>query len=73
VRKYAEENNLSSHPLFSKGYRSIGCASCTIVIGLNDDERAGRGKIECWLHIEMIKHKEIAQVKQDFELDPLVE
>ena len=73
VKKYAEENNLPVHPLFEKGYRSIGCAPCTIAIGLNDDERAGRwsgrGKTECGLHTEMFKHKEISEVKQDFQLD----
>ena len=73
VKKYSEENSLPSHPLFEKGYRSIGCAPCTIAIGLNDDERAGRwsgrGKIECGLHTDMFKHREISEVKQDFQLD----
>lgn len=77
VKKYVEENKLPSHPLFEKGYRSIGCAPCTIAIGLNDDERAGRwsgrGKIECGLHTEMFKHKALAEVKQDFHINPLVE
>jgi len=73
VQRYSEENNLPAHPLFEKGYRSIGCAPCTIAIGLNDDERAGRwsgrGKIECGLHTEMFRHREISEVKQDFQLD----
>lgn len=73
VKKYSEENSLPSHPLLEKGYRSIGCAPCTIAIGINDDERAGRwsgrGKIECGLHTEMFKHRELAEVKQDFQLD----
>ena len=73
VKKYSEENDLPTHPLFEKGYRSIGCAPCTIAIGLNDDERAGRwsgrGKTECGLHTEMFKHREISEVKQDFQLD----
>jgi len=73
VKKYSEENNLPSHPLLEKGYRSIGCAPCTIAIGINDDERAGRwsgrGKTECGLHTDMFKHREISEVKQDFQLD----
>ena len=73
VEKYSEENNLPVHPLWEKGYRSIGCAPCTIAVGLNEDERAGRwygrGKIECGLHTEMFKHRELSEVKQDFQLD----
>jgi len=73
VTRYAQENNLPSHPLFDKGYRSLGCAPCTVAIGVNDDERAGRwtgrGKIECGLHTDMFKHKDISEVKQDFQLD----
>lgn len=77
VKKYSEENNLPPHPLLEKGYRSIGCAPCTVAIGLNDNERAGRwsgrDKIECGLHTDMFKHREISEVKQDFQLNPLVE
>ena len=73
VKRYAEENQLPSHPLFEKGYRSVGCAPCTVAIGSNDDERAGRwlgrGKVECGLHTEMFQHKNISEVKQDFHLD----
>jgi len=73
VMRYVEEHNLPTHPLFEKGYRSIGCAPCTIAIGVNDDERAGRwagrGKIECGLHTEMFRHKDIAEVKQEFQLE----
>lgn len=73
VKKYMEENNLPSHPLLEKGYRSIGCAPCTIAIGVSDDERAGRwagrGKTECGLHTEMFKHKDISEVKKEFRLD----
>ena len=73
VKRYIEENQLPSHPLFEKGYRSVGCAPCTVAIGLNDDERdgrwRGRGKTECGLHTEMFQHKDISEVKQDFHLD----
>lgn len=57
VQDYIREHNLSSHPLFEKGYRSIGCKPCTRAVKLDEDERAGRwegkGKTECGLHTEM--------------------
>jgi phosphoadenosine phosphosulfate reductase len=62
VKRYTAEHNLPEHPLFEIGYRSVGCAPCTIAIGANDDERAGRwagrGKVECGLHTDMFKLKE---------------
>ena len=73
IRRYMEENNLPAHPLYEQGYRSMGCAPCTIAVGVNDDERAGRwagrGKIECGLHTEMFRKKDIAEVKQEFHTD----
>lgn len=61
VKNYLEENNLPKHPLYEKGYRSISCSPCTIVIGVNDDERAGRwagrGIEECGLHSDMFLNK----------------
>lgn len=73
VQRYAEENHLPSHPLLAKGYRSVGCAPCTVAIGVNDDERAGRwqgrSKIECGLHTDMFKHKDFSKLKNDFETD----
>lgn len=72
VEAYIEAHHLPLHPLHERGYRSIGCAPCTIAIGVNDDERAGRwagrGKIECGLHTEMFRHKDIAEVKPEFQL-----
>jgi len=73
VNRYIEEHNLPHHPLYEKGYRSIGCAPCTIAIGENDDERAGRwagrGKVECGLHTSMFSKKDIDQSKSEFLLD----
>lgn len=73
VQKYMEENNLPSHPLLEKGYRSIGCSPCTIAIGVNDDERdgrwSGRAKIECGLHTEMFKQTDFSKLKDDFTTD----
>jgi len=73
IKQYSEEHHLPSHPLFQRGYRSIGCAPCTVAIGVNDDERAGRwagrGKTECGLHTSMFQHKDASEVRQDFKLD----
>ncbi|HEX2696096.1 MAG TPA: phosphoadenylyl-sulfate reductase, partial [Anaerolineales bacterium] len=64
VQAYIAEHHLPAHPLYERGYRSVGCAPCTVAIGINDDERAGRwagrGKIECGLHTDMFKHKDLA-------------
>lgn len=73
VKRYREKNHLPSHPLYRKGYRSIGCMPCTVAVGSNDDERAGRwkgrGKTECGLHTEMFQHKNVAELKSDFRID----
>ena len=73
VKRYMEEHNLPSHPLLEKGYRSIGCSPCTVAIGVNDDERAGRwsgrSKIECGLHTDMFIRENVSEVKKDFHLD----
>jgi len=51
---YISRHNLPSHPLFSQGYLSVGCAPCTAPVMEGQDERAGRwagtGKTECGLH-----------------------
>jgi len=74
VNRYIEENHLPQHPLFEKGYRSVGCAPCTIAIGVNDDERAGRwagrGKVECGLHTSMFSKKDITESQNEFHTDP---
>ena len=74
VENYVREHNLPVHPLLAKGYRSIGCAPCTVAVGLNEDERAGRwagrGKSECGLHTEMFEHKNISEVGPTFHIDP---
>lgn len=54
VEDYIADHDIPLHPLFSKGYRSIGCAPCTQAV-TGDDERAGRWagkeKTECGLHL----------------------
>jgi len=56
---YINRNDLPTHPLFSQGYASIGCAPCTRPIQAGEDERAGRwsgnAKIECGLHTSDIR------------------
>jgi phosphoadenosine phosphosulfate reductase len=73
VDAYIKRYELPAHPLLEKGYRSVGCAPCTLAVGLNDDERAGRwvgrGKTECGLHTEMFGQKDISEIKHDFRLD----
>jgi len=73
VKRYSDENNLPSHPLLEKGYRSVGCAPCTVAIGVNDDERAGRwqgrGKTECGLHTDTFNKRDFSKLKSDFQTD----
>ena len=73
VGHYMAGNNLPQHPLYEKGYRSVGCAPCTIAIGVNDDERAGRwagrGKMECGLHTAMFSKKDISESQNEFQMD----
>lgn len=56
--KYIHKYNLPSHPLFSQGYMSIGCAPCTRPITAGENERSGRwtnsNKTECGLHTSAI-------------------
>jgi phosphoadenosine phosphosulfate reductase len=70
VDAYIKQHDLPAHPLLEKGYRSIGCAPCTLAIGQNDDERAGRwvgrGKTECGLHTETFGQKDITKFKHEF-------
>lgn len=74
TQTYIADHYLPSHPLYQRGYRSIGCAPCTSTVGLNDDDRAGRwagrGKTECGLHTDMFKHKNLAEVEGQFVLRP---
>jgi phosphoadenosine phosphosulfate reductase len=52
--QYMEHHGIPMHPLFEKGYASIGCAPCTRPVLPGEDARDGRwagtGKIECGLH-----------------------
>ena len=51
---YMRKHEIPEHPLFERGYASIGCAPCTRPILPGEDERAGRwagrDKTECGIH-----------------------
>jgi phosphoadenosine phosphosulfate reductase len=55
IAGYMAAHDLPPHPLTAHGYRSIGCAPCTVAGGSDDDPRAGRwagsDKTECGIHI----------------------
>ncbi len=55
-------NELPSHPLFVKGFMSVGCAPCTRASNDDTDERAGRWsgncKTECGIHTHIGKKKD---------------
>ena len=57
--KYMDHHNLPMHPLFSKGYISIGCAPCTVPVSVGESHRSGRwahsDKLECGLHTNAIR------------------
>ncbi|MFT5169514.1 MAG: phosphoadenosine phosphosulfate reductase [Lysobacterales bacterium] len=56
MKDYIKEHNIDVNPLHSKGFVSIGCASCTRAIKKGEDIRAGRWwwelpeQKECGLH-----------------------
>jgi phosphoadenosine phosphosulfate reductase len=54
VYEYLKAQGLPLHPLWEKGYTSIGCEPCTAVPGDPSDPRSGRwkgkNKSECGIH-----------------------
>ncbi len=58
VYQYLKQHDLPHHPLYEKGYASIGCnpLSCTRPIMPGEDPRAGRwtgrGKVECGINVD---------------------
>ena len=42
VDRYIRDRDVPLHPLYSRGYTSIGCAPCTRAIKAGEDARAGR-------------------------------
>jgi phosphoadenosine phosphosulfate reductase len=56
VEEYIRAHGVPVHPLYARGYTSIGCAPCTRPVEPGEDERAGRwwweqdAKKECGIH-----------------------
>ncbi len=54
VEEYIADNGVPTHPLFERGYASIGCWPCTRPVDAAEHDRAGRwdgfGKNECGIH-----------------------
>ena len=57
IYQYMKQNDLPYHPLYEKGYLSIGCnpQSCTRAVQAGEDPRSGRwagsGKVECGINL----------------------
>ena len=57
IHAYMKQHDLPYHPLYEKGYLSIGCnpQSCTRPVQVGEDPRAGRwtgaGKTECGINL----------------------
>jgi len=56
VEAYIREHDVPVHPLYARGYQSIGCAPCTRAVEAGEDPRAGRwwweqdAAKECGIH-----------------------
>ena len=56
VDRYIQDHDVPVHPLYLRGYTSIGCAPCTRAVEAGEDERAGRWwweeetRKECGIH-----------------------
>jgi len=56
VEEYIRANRVPVHPLYQRGYTSIGCAPCTRAVAPGEGERAGRWwwedqtRKECGIH-----------------------
>lgn len=56
VDEYTRRHDVPVHPLYERGYSSIGCAPCTRAVQPGEHERAGRwwweaeGQKECGIH-----------------------
>lgn len=56
VWSYVEEHHVPVHPLYARGYTSLGCGPCTRPVAAGEDDRAGRwwwekgAPKECGIH-----------------------
>jgi phosphoadenylyl-sulfate reductase (thioredoxin) len=59
VEAYIGEHDVPVHPLYARGYLSIGCAPCTRAVMPGDDSRSGRWwweqdtHKECGIHFDL--------------------
>jgi len=59
VDRYIREHDVPVHPLYARGYASIGCAPCTRPVTPGDDPRSGRWwweqdtHKECGIHFDL--------------------
>jgi len=72
---YLKEHQIPTHPLYEKGYFSIGCWPCTRPVQSGDDERSGRwagkAKTECGIHtFKEVKNKEEGEKEPPADLSP---
>jgi len=55
MHAYMKKHDLPYHPLYEKGYASIGCYPCTRAIVAGEDDRSGRWagtqKVECGINL----------------------
>ena len=57
LQEYLSRHEVPHHPLYARGYSSIGCAPCTRAIQAGEDSRAGRwwweqdASKECGIHV----------------------
>ncbi len=59
VWDYLREHGIRHHPLYDRGYTSIGCAPCTRATQPGEQERAGRWWWESDTHKECLLHPPI--------------
>lgn len=56
IEAYKAAHGLPDHPLYSEGYKSVGCAPCTSAVADGEDPRSGRwrglNKTECGIHFD---------------------
>jgi phosphoadenosine phosphosulfate reductase len=64
TRAYLAEHEVPLHPLYERGYRSLGCAPCTRAVGEGDDPRSGRWWWEQGIDKECGIHGRPAQLAQ---------
>ena len=59
IKNYFEENKIERHPLFEKGFLSVGCTHCTKKTVNLVEPRSGRWpektKTECGIHKDYFK------------------